>query len=114
MNELWPVMGMLLVAFLGALGALMFKQGSAKFSFNKSGLIFNKQLLLGLFLYSASVLTFVQTLKGGELTVLYPIGSTTYIWTAFFSIKFLHEKMNIYKYIGMASVIFGVFLIGFV
>ena len=56
--------------------------------------------------------TYIFALKGADLSVLYPLVSTSYVWTVVFSQKLLGEKMNKYKWIGIAAILLGVSLIG--
>ncbi len=73
----------------------------------------NPQLIISLFFYGIGTVLFIIALKAGELSVLYPLVATTYIWIAFLSIKMLKEKMNFYKWLGIAIIIIGVSFIGF-
>ena len=112
MTELWAA-GLVIVATLvGAGGSVLLKLGSTKFSFHPMKLLCNYQLLFGLFLYAFSALFFVTALRGGELSVLYPIVSFSYVWVSLLCVYFLSEKMNIYKWAGIALIIAGVSLIG--
>lgn len=113
MAELWSIIVVSLISIVGALGALFFKRGSAKFSLSVSGLFRNKNLIIGVVLYAIATVVFVFALKGGELSILYPFISTGYIWTVVFSVKFLGEAMNRYKWLGIAFIIIGVSIIGF-
>ena len=114
MAELWSIIVVLLISIVGALGALFFKRGSAKFSLSVSGLFKNKNLIIGVVLSAITTIVFVFSLKGGELSILYPFVSTGFIWTAIFSVKFLGEGMNRYKLLGIALIVVGVSVIGFV
>jgi len=55
---------------------------------------------------------FIPALKGGDLSILYPFVSVTYVWVALLSVRFLGEKMNKFKWIGIAMIILGVSFIG--
>ncbi|MCH8312753.1 MAG: EamA family transporter [Nitrospinae bacterium] len=76
-------------------------------------IIKNYNLLIGIFFYAIATLIFIPALKFGELSVLYPFVATVYIWTTLFSIKFLNENMNKWKWFGIIFIILGVSLIGF-
>jgi multidrug transporter EmrE-like cation transporter len=112
MAELWSIIVVSLISIVGALGALFFKRGSAKFSLSLSGIFRNRNLIIGVLLYAITTLVFVFALKGGELSILYPFVSTGYIWTAIFSYKFLGEGFSRYKLLGMALIIVGVSAVG--
>jgi uncharacterized membrane protein len=57
-------------------------------------------------------LLFIPALKGGDLSVLYPFVALAYIWVSLLSVKFLGEKMNKFKWLGIALIIIGVSFIG--
>lgn len=111
-TELWAVALVLIGAIIGSFGSLYFKMGSDKLSRNVKELKRNYKLFYGFTLYGISSIFYMISLKGGELSVLYPLCSTGYIWIAILSIKFLGEKMNLYKWMGLLVIIFGISLIG--
>lgn len=110
------IIGMVLVT-IGTLvaspGAIFFKKASENLGKNIFQLLKNKSFYLGAILFALSTLFFVSGLKYGELSILYPVVSLSYIWVALLSIKFLKEKMNLSKWAGILLIIGGVILIGF-
>lgn len=100
----------LIGAFLGGVGSLVIKKGINCCPF--WDLWKTRYLWGGLFLYMFATFFYVLALKGELLTVVYPFVSTTYIWATFFSTKFLKEKMNCWKWIGLVGIVIGVVLIG--
>ena len=102
----------LISTIFAALGALYLKKGSSKFGFNINLLMKNRYLLLGVVLYFASSLFFIPALKFGDLSLLYPFTSLSYVWTILLSIRFLKEKMNRFKWIAIILIVIGVSLIG--
>lgn len=112
MTELWAIPVVVGATVLGALGSLLFKMGSEAMSLDIKRLVRNYHLMGGFLLYGISALFFIFALKGGELSVLYPFVSTSYIWVCLLSVKFLHEKMNRYKWIGIVLIMLGVSVIG--
>ncbi|MEM4239782.1 MAG: EamA family transporter [Candidatus Woesearchaeota archaeon] len=118
-TALWAAGLVILGTFIGAGGPILFKKGSATFSLDprkilKNPLILfrNYYVLLGCLLYSISSFIFIPALRGGELSVLYPLVSLSYIWVSLLSVKFLGERMNLTKITGIALIIIGVSLIG--
>ncbi len=97
-------------AVIGSLGNLVVKMGANKYSFFR--LCRSSYLWGGLVLYALSVLLYVFVLRFEELSVVYPLVSMSYIWTTVFSIKYLGEKMNKWKWIGLLGIILGIVLIG--
>jgi len=91
---------------------LYFKKASKNIEPSITAILKNKELFFGLAIYGASTVVYVIGIKGGELSVLFPLVSTGYIWICFLSIKFLDESMNRLKWMGIASIVVGVILIG--
>ncbi len=103
----------LLVAFcalLGAAGQIFFKLASHDLRLDLS-LLTNWKLGLGLLLYAIATILFIVALRQGNLSVLYPIIATSYIWVTIFSIIFLHESFPVYKWLGIALIIIAVGII---
>jgi len=64
------------------------------------------------FLYFLVMALFIMVFKlGGELTVLYPVYATTFIWAALIVRYLLHETFSLAKGLGMIFIILGVFFI---
>ncbi|MBW2974235.1 EamA family transporter [Candidatus Woesearchaeota archaeon] len=111
-TQLWSVGLVMLAGVTGSLGPIMLKKASGKLSFRPKELIKNYNLMIGFLLYGAATALFIPALKGGELSVLYPLISITYIWVILWSLKLLNEKMNKMKWVGIFLIVIGVAFIG--
>jgi len=111
MTELWAVGLAVLAAAIGSFGPIFIKKG-AHVSFKR--VFSNKYLLLGVLAYTVSTVIYLAALRGGELSVLYPIISLTFAGVAFLSVFMLKERMNVYKWAGIVLIIVGVSVIGLV
>ena len=112
-TELWAIGLVLGAGLIGALGPIYLKKGSGKVSLKKLSTInLNKDLFLGILFYGIGTVLFIPALKGGELSILYPLIGLSYVWVAIYSTILLKEKMNFLKWLGIAIVILGVSLIG--
>lgn len=111
MSLLIPILIIIFATLIGSIGALYLKKSANRFSLRLDGTIKNKNLIIGIFFYGLSSVFFIITLKFGPLSILYPVVATSYIWVALFSIKFLNEKMNLLKWLGILFIILGVVLI---
>ncbi len=112
-TESWAIGLVVLATLIGAFGPILLKKASAKKLSNLSSLMTNYHLFGGVSLYALGTLLFIPALKGGDLSVLYPLVSVTYIWVSLLSVKFLGEKMNKLKWLGIILIIVGVSFIGF-
>ena len=100
-----------LAGIIGSFGAVFLKLGAMRL--NKSVLSFvNSRLILGVALYLGSTMIYLPALKGGDLSVLYPMVSLGYIWTLLWSKLFFGETLNRYKIAGLGLIVVGVVLVG--
>jgi len=110
-NPLIPILVVIFATFIGAFGSLFLKKGSSSVQFKSIAKLFDKNLMLGIGLFVLSSIFYIGAMKYGELSLLYPITSLSYIWISFLSVRFLGERMNRYKWLGIAFIILGVVLI---
>ena len=73
----------------------------------------NYPLIIGLCLYALAAAIFVLALKFGEVTVLYPIIATSYIWVSILSWIIFGEVITAFKWIGIAGIVAGITIIAF-
>lgn len=106
-----------MVAFATLLGAAA--QVLMKFGTNYSlqhpglmGLLTDIPLISGYGLYGVMTVLIVVAFKDGELSVLYPIISLSYVWVTALSYFVFHDNLNLYKFAGVALIITGVAVIG--
>lgn len=71
----------------------------------------NIPLITGLVLYGFGAIIFVTALKFGEVTVVYPIIATSYIWVALFSWIIFNDNMNFHKIFGISAIVAGITII---
>lgn len=82
------------------------------FSPNLWSLATNVSLIAGYGVLGISTLLMVVALKGGEMSLLYPIIALTYVWTTLLSYTLLHEHSNLYKNLGVVTIVVGVAVMG--
>ena len=111
-TEPWAIILTLIATTVGSFGPLFLKKGSSNLSINIKKIITNYNLILGISFYIIATLIYIPALKGGELSVLYPVLALTYVLVSLLSMKFLKEKMNLMKWLGVILIILGVALIG--
>ena len=112
MISLISVISLIIASALGATGALFFKLSSSKVHLDIMSVLTNWRLYLGGFFYLTSTFFFWYVLKNNHLSVVYPFVSLTYIFVELLSMKFLGEKMNMYKWAGIVLIVVGVSFIG--
>ncbi len=77
-----------------------------------AGLLANWSLWSGLILYGFSTMLLILALRDGELSLLYPVISLTYVWVTIMSVMVFHETINVFKVAGITVICAGVALLG--
>lgn len=95
-----------------SVGQILWKIGANKLQLNLFSLITNYPLILGFVSYAIGTVLLLMALKVGELSVLYPFISLSFIWVSMLSIVFLGEIMTNVRWIAIILIIIGVSLIG--
>ncbi|HVO99870.1 MAG TPA: EamA family transporter [Bryobacteraceae bacterium] len=110
-----PISSIAWVSFgsvIGSLGAVGLKAGAKHVALNLRALLTNWKLALGLSLYLLSTVFFIKGISRGEISVLFPLVSTGYIWTAIWSKLFFGESFTKPKFIGLGLILIGCVLLG--
>jgi multidrug transporter EmrE-like cation transporter len=68
--------------------------------------------MAGYSLYGISAALLVLALRDGELSILYPVISMTYVWVTFLSLVFFRETLSVFKLAGVAIIVTGVAILG--
>ena len=112
-TKLWAALLVLFTTLLTSSAQILWKIGSATLNFDVLSILTNYYIIGGILLYAISGTLLIISFRGGEVSVLYPIIATSYIWVSFLSVKFLGEAMNIFKLSGVMGIITGIILIGY-
>ncbi len=112
-TKLWAALLVLFTTLLTSSAQILWKKGSAILEPNIVSILTNYYLLGGFLLYIIGGTLIILSFRGGEVSVLYPIIATSYIWVSLLSIRFLGEVMNLFKWAGISSIILGIILIGY-
>lgn len=113
MVEWWAPPLIVMGTIIGAFGAVYLKKGSGNASRDVMALFRNYELIAGIVLYGVSAIFYILGVRGGELSVIYPLVSTSYIFVSILSVRMLGESMNRWKWAGISVIILGVSVIGF-
>lgn len=104
---------MAFAALLGATGQIMLKK-SSQVEFTLIGLITNWPLFAFVMLYGiAVIIQFIAYRMGGDVSVIYPVVSLSYVFAALFAWYFLGEHISIWTIIGITCIMVGLTFIGF-
>jgi len=107
---------LMIVAFtlVAAVAQPLFKTGANRLLPNLSimGAVTDVPLIVGLVLYAGGAALMILALRHGQLSVLYPIISLSYVWVAILSVVIFHETMKPLKVAGILTIITGVAILG--
>ena len=102
-----------IAAVLGAVGQYFYKTGADIASGSLASYLLNARLLAGVVCYVTVMVLFVAAFKkGGELTVLYPIYASTFIWAAIIAYFAYGTPIRSVNVAGMALIVAGMYLMG--
>ncbi len=95
-------------SFIGSFGAVLLKAGAGRLALNVRALLGNWQLGFGVLIYLLSFVFFVQGMRHGELSVLYPLVALGYLWTVVWSRLFFGEPLTWAKFVGLGLILAGI------
>lgn len=103
----------LVASLLGAVGQFFYKSGADKTRDSLLSYLWNARILAGVACYTAVMVLFVAAFKrGGELSVLYPVYATTFIWAALIALWAYGTPIKPINVVGMILLVGGMFLMG--
>lgn len=114
----WAILLMIPCTVFISSGQILYKFGVEQIVFNLSAemlasALFNPPLIAGLVSYGIGLIFLILAFKGGELSVLYPMIATSYIWVSLASSYiFPTDSMTFGKWIGVLLILGGVSIIG--
>ena len=110
----WAIGLIILCTLFTSSAQVFYKFGAAKLVLTDiMTIITNYNIFIVLFLYGISAFLMLLAFKGGEVTVLYPIFATSFIWVAILSNIFFSEPLNLFKWLGVGSIIIGISFISY-
>src|SRR3989344_6945716 len=101
-TKTWAIVVAVLSTALTSTGQILLKRGADQLTLTIHGLITNWPLIGGYALYALAAVLFVLARRGGELSVIYPIIATSYVWVSFLSMLFLSEAISYVRWLGVA------------
>jgi len=103
------VLLVIITTLLTTSAQFFFKEGASRLP----EILLNWPLVFGVFCYGLGAALLIYALKGGEVSILYPITASSYVWVTFIAWYFLAESFSAMKGIGILCILAGVILLGF-
>jgi drug/metabolite transporter (DMT)-like permease len=76
------------------------------------GLWRNQRILAGITCFILDAILWTLALRHLPISIAFPAGSMVFVFVALFSVRFLHERISINRWIGITLIIGGVILVG--
>ena len=108
-----PILAIFLIivcTLLISIGQIVVKIGANRLSFDWS-ILTNYPLIIGLFLFAIGSLFMIFSLRHGNLSLVHPLLSLSFVWASLLAFFFLKESFSSMKIIGIGIIIFGTFFI---
>ena len=102
---------MVITTLCTSLAQVLYKFAAPNLQLNLIALITNIPLIAGLILYGLAAIFLILALRLGEVSVLYPIVATSYIWVTLLAMLLFNESINLLRWTGVIVIILGVILI---
>ena len=103
----------LTASLFGAVGQFLYKTGAERATEGLLSYLFNWRILGGVGCYIAVMVLFVTAFKrGGEMSVLYPLYASTFIWAALIAWWAFDTPIKPVHILGMGCIVLGMFLMG--
>lgn len=103
---------LLVTTLAGSVGALYLKKAMDNMpELSLGNVLRSGAAYLGLFFYIVSAVTNIILLGAFEYSIVFPMTSLTYVWTAMISVFIFRERLTLNKGIAILLIIIGVFVI---
>src|SRR5262249_2844512 len=97
----------------GAAAQMLIKTGASRLAGASAlAMLTNLPLVAGYGLYGIGTILLILALRDGELSVLYPVISLTFVWVTLLSSYLFHEAITATKLIGITIIVCGVAISG--
>ena len=109
-----PVSSILLIfvaSIIGSIGAVFLKMGAERLRYGIRHAL-NLKLAAGVGLFLGSSVFYLLGLRHGEVSVLFPMVSVSYVLGAIWSKIFFGEPFTKAKFLGLALILVGVVFVG--
>ena len=105
---------MLLCTIFSSTAQILLKQGANQLNYAELESFFYWPLGLGFLSLGIGAVLMMIAFRSGELSLLFPILSTSYVWVSLLSpIFFAEDSMNYLKWTGVIIILLSVSLLGF-
>jgi len=110
-TKTWAIALMIITTIFTSIAQVFYKLAAEKLQLNIISIITNLPLITGMILYALGAIIMIIAFKGGEVSTLYPIIATSYVWVSLLSAYLFNENINILRWTGIFIIISGIIFI---
>ena len=110
-TSMFSIVLMIICTLFTSTAQILYKIGAGRLTLDIFSIITNWHLIIGIILYTIGAILMIIALKGGEVTILFPIITLSYIWVNIGSKYFFNEELNMFKWLGIGALVIGIMLI---
>ena len=110
-TRLRSIILMIVCTIFTSTAQILYKTGANNLKLDFVSILTNWPLMLGLLLYGLAAGMVIIAFRGGEVTVLYPIITSSYIWVTIASSYIFGEIISITRWAGVILIIIGILMI---
>jgi len=107
----WAIVLIIFCTFCTSSAAIFNKYAANKISLTLNGTLYNYYIYIALFLLGTGFGLLMLALRGGDVTVLYPIIATSFIWVTVFAYFLFNEELSFLKLLGVFIIIVGIVIV---
>lgn len=107
------VLFVVVATFFFTVAQLLYKIAAESIAYTIVGVLSSHWLWIAIFLYSIGTFFFIYGIKEGELSSLYPLISTSFIWVAIISYFAFNESFGANKFLGIGLIICGAVVLNY-
>lgn len=96
-----------------SIAQLLYKSGANKLNFSDlKSILTNYEIGIGIILYGIAAILLIYAFKFGELSVIFPMIATSYVWVSLLAWYYFHETISSLRIVGIVVIILGVAFLG--
>lgn len=107
MTKLGAILMVVFCTIITSVGQILWKFGALRLP----EIATNAPLILGFVLHIIAAAILITSFKSGEVSVLFPMYATNYIWVSLLSSYYFAEALNALKMAGIVALLIGVVLL---
>ena len=101
-----------IAALFASVGQIFFKFAANNNLIDVMSFIFNPYVYIGVLFYGLGFIFMLKALLYGEVTLVYPMMATSFIWVCLMSPFFFPaDSVSLHKWIGIGIILIGVYFV---